>query len=124
MGRTAQQKKKSIEFNGLDQILAERVGFEPTVGYAPTPDFESGTFDHSATSPQKVRIICGSFRFVKPKMQFSCDFCHCMPIRLCELGGQAAWVALGQVHADPAGAAAEYGFAVLFAHELVGTGDR
>src|SRR5574343_789893 len=31
--------------------LAERVGFEPTVPCS-TPDFESGTFDHSATSPR------------------------------------------------------------------------
>src|SRR5450759_4742933 len=30
--------------------LAERVGFEPTVPCG-TPDFESGTIDHSATSP-------------------------------------------------------------------------
>ncbi len=32
--------------------LAERVGFEPTVRGYRTPDFESGTFDHSATSPK------------------------------------------------------------------------
>lgn len=32
-------------------FLAERVGFEPTVRGYRTPDFESGTFDHSATSP-------------------------------------------------------------------------
>jgi hypothetical protein len=31
--------------------VAERVGFEPTVPCG-TPDFESGTFDHSATSPE------------------------------------------------------------------------
>ncbi len=31
--------------------LAERVGFEPTVLHNSTPDFESGAFDHSATSP-------------------------------------------------------------------------
>ena len=31
-------------------LLAERVGFEPTVPCG-TPDFESGTIDHSATSP-------------------------------------------------------------------------
>ncbi len=31
--------------------LAERVGFEPTVRYNRTPDFESGAFDHSATFP-------------------------------------------------------------------------
>jgi hypothetical protein len=34
--------------------LAEREGFEPSVTEYATPDFESGTFDHSATSP-----ICG-----------------------------------------------------------------
>ena len=38
--------------------MAERVGFEPTVPCG-TPDFESGTFDHSATSP--VRKRCGRF---------------------------------------------------------------
>jgi hypothetical protein len=31
--------------------MAERVGFEPTVTHNATPDFESGTFDHSDTSP-------------------------------------------------------------------------
>ncbi len=30
--------------------LEEKVGFEPTVPFG-TPDFESGTFGHSATSP-------------------------------------------------------------------------
>ena len=65
MGRAVPQKKKAIEFNGLVQLLAERVGFEPTVGGCPTPDFESGTFDHSATSPQKTRIICVLLAFVK-----------------------------------------------------------
>ena len=33
--------------------LAERVGFEPTVPFS-TPDFESGTFGHSATSPDSA----------------------------------------------------------------------
>ena len=32
--------------------LAERVGFEPTVGYAPTTVFETVAIDHSATSPR------------------------------------------------------------------------
>ena len=31
--------------------LAERVGFEPTLPQRSKPDFESGAFDHSATSP-------------------------------------------------------------------------
>ena len=32
--------------------MAERVGFEPTVRENRTPDFESGSFDHSDTSPR------------------------------------------------------------------------
>ena len=35
----------------LFNFLAERVGFEPTVRETRTPDFESGPFDHSGTSP-------------------------------------------------------------------------
>ena len=31
--------------------MAGREGFEPSVGASPTPNFESGTFNHSATSP-------------------------------------------------------------------------
>ncbi len=34
--------------------LAEREGFEPSVRGYRTPDFESGTFDHSATSPGRA----------------------------------------------------------------------
>ncbi len=35
----------------MPDLLAERVGFEPTVRENRTPDFESGPFDHSGTSP-------------------------------------------------------------------------
>ena len=44
-------------------MLAERVGFEPTVLHNSTPDFESGAIDHSTTSPaaallpSRARII-------------------------------------------------------------------
>jgi hypothetical protein len=31
--------------------MAERVGFEPTVGGYPTPVFKTGAFNRSATSP-------------------------------------------------------------------------
>ena len=31
-------------------MVAERVGFEPTVGY-PTPAFQANTIGHSVTSP-------------------------------------------------------------------------
>jgi hypothetical protein len=33
--------------------VAERVGFEPTIPETGMPDFESGAFDHSATSPSE-----------------------------------------------------------------------
>jgi hypothetical protein len=32
--------------------LAEKVGFEPTVRFRRTHDFQSCTFDHSVTSPK------------------------------------------------------------------------
>jgi hypothetical protein len=44
--------------------LAERVGFEPTVRYDRTPDFESGAFDHSATSPDS----CGRQVVAEPRI--------------------------------------------------------
>jgi hypothetical protein len=36
--------------------LAERVGFEPTIRCR-IPDFESGAFGHSATSPRGAHCI-------------------------------------------------------------------
>jgi hypothetical protein len=39
--------------SGRFAYLAEREGFEPSVRYKRTPDFESGTFNRSATSPCK-----------------------------------------------------------------------
>ena len=42
------------ELAGL--VLAERVGFEPTVRETRTPDFESGAFDHSATFPEPTAV--------------------------------------------------------------------
>jgi hypothetical protein len=45
-----------------EQVRALSLGGEGGIrthgGFAPTPDFESGTFDHSATSP--VRAIGGT----------------------------------------------------------------
>jgi hypothetical protein len=43
--------KKDILADALF-YLAEREGFEPSIGYSPMPDFESGTFNRSATSPR------------------------------------------------------------------------
>src|SRR5690242_6168908 len=36
-------------------LLAEKEGFEPSIRYNRIPDFESGAFDHSATSPEFFR---------------------------------------------------------------------
>jgi hypothetical protein len=50
-------------------LVAERVGFEPTVRYNRTPDFESGAFDHSATSPRsKPEIVADSPRALLASM--------------------------------------------------------
>jgi hypothetical protein len=50
--QTHQRKKVCCYWNSNKPFteLAERVGFEPTVPCG-TPDFESGTFGHSAISP-------------------------------------------------------------------------
>jgi hypothetical protein len=42
---------------GRFAYLAERGGFEPPVRYKRTPDFESGTFNHSATSPKGLAAM-------------------------------------------------------------------
>ncbi|MEN9891357.1 MAG: Serine/threonine protein phosphatase [Pseudomonadota bacterium] len=39
--------------------LAEKGGFEPPIRYNRMPDFESGAFDHSATSPGVHRGLFG-----------------------------------------------------------------
>lgn len=47
--------KKRPERRYFIGLMAERVGFEPTVPCG-TPDFESGTFGHSATSPIRISL--------------------------------------------------------------------
>jgi hypothetical protein len=42
----------------LQHLSAERVGFEPTAPFG-APLFESGTIDHSVTSPSHAIIPCG-----------------------------------------------------------------
>ena len=45
-------------------------------GFAPTPDFESGTFDHSATSPTQVEYVSR-----KPHCLESTWF-HCLSVKI------------------------------------------
>ncbi len=47
-----QKQTNSMHSIGSAINMAEREGFEPSVRGYRTPDFESGTFDHSATSPK------------------------------------------------------------------------
>ena len=54
-------KAKRPERGVFASALAERVGFEPTVPCS-TPDFESGTIDHSATSPVLVFVEAELYR--------------------------------------------------------------
>lgn len=49
--KLTQQKRGHADSGTPLVFMAEREGFEPSKGYKPLPDFESGTFDHSATSP-------------------------------------------------------------------------
>jgi hypothetical protein len=49
--------------------MAERVGFEPTDRYR-SLDFESSTFDHSATSPKNLLILYASINFLQMNVLF------------------------------------------------------
>jgi hypothetical protein len=40
-----------------NENLAEREGFEPSLGQRPKPDFESGAIDHSATAPRDECLL-------------------------------------------------------------------
>ena len=42
--------------------LAERVGFEPTVGTSPTTVFETAPFNHSGTSPIASETHAGLYQ--------------------------------------------------------------
>ncbi len=52
-------QKARCKCSGLFYGLAEEVGFEPTVGYKPTPVFKTGAFNHSATPPDPTHhTVC------------------------------------------------------------------
>ena len=60
----------------MPDCLAERVGFEPTVRENRTPDFESGPFDHSGTSPLfcfvlDAGVLRAPVKLTRPLWQFS-----------------------------------------------------
>ena len=50
--------KKPLKIKGLVAFIGGEGGIRTHGSVATTPDFESGTFDHSATSP-----VCRSLRF-------------------------------------------------------------
>jgi hypothetical protein len=54
-------KKMDLKRSIFLTTMAEREGFEPSVRGYRTPDFESGTFDHSATSPELVLRFTKTF---------------------------------------------------------------
>ena len=58
-------RKQNGPARGPYHFLEERVGFEPTVRVKRTPDFESGPFDHSGTSPLAAVIVVSFEGFVK-----------------------------------------------------------
>ena len=54
--------------------MAERAGFEPAVPCG-TPDFESGTFDHSATSPNQENNLSYIIKHLANQYLQSSYFC-------------------------------------------------
>ncbi len=69
------------------QQMAERVGFEPTVRIDRTPDFESGAFDHSATSPSFASVAREAGEYSKAVFLFAAAKKDCAPARARKPGG-------------------------------------
>src|SRR3989304_4899471 len=72
--------RQNITKNILADVLcclAERVGFEPTVTHNATPDFESGTFDHSDTSPKRIN---NNGAHSTSNLQFRAEWPYAKPI--------------------------------------------
>ncbi len=61
-------RRKKGPVQGL-WYMAERVGFEPTVG-RPTTVFKTVSFDHSDTSPKEARRITESISFFQLDLTF------------------------------------------------------
>ncbi len=65
-----QEYSKYLKTLVPQRVMAEGVGFEPTIRYNRIPDFESGAFDHSAILPGACRarggILPKGTGFVKP----------------------------------------------------------
>ena len=70
VGGQSTPKKYSFTFNTLGVKLAERVGFEPTIGYKPMLVFKTSAFNRSATSPNCHRI------YAIPSYLFACQRVH------------------------------------------------
>ncbi len=54
--------------------MAEGQGFEPWVGYKPTPVFKTGALNHSATLPLRRELYMG-FRYQQYLMEENLIFC-------------------------------------------------
>ncbi len=60
--------------NYLWREMAERQGFEPWEGYKPSTVFKTVAFDHSATSPSRMRILLNHQEKYQPLRQLILDF--------------------------------------------------
>src|SRR4051812_31715414 len=58
MTRPARKTALHVVARAGPSLLAEKEGFEPSIRYNRIPDFESGAFDHSATSPEFFAVAC------------------------------------------------------------------
>lgn len=72
-GQTLDPSKYCPELPEAQCMLAEGVGFEPTIRNYRIPDFESGAFDLSATLPrqERRRIVSALTRKARPPTEKS-----------------------------------------------------
>lgn len=72
-GQTLDPSKYCPELPEAQCMLAEGVGFEPTIRNYRIPDFESGAFDLSATLPRQERrwIVSALTRKARPPTEKS-----------------------------------------------------
>ena len=64
-GQTLHPSKYCPELPEAQCMLAEGVGFEPTIRNYRIPDFESGAFDLSATLPKHGIVVASGPQFSK-----------------------------------------------------------
>ena len=80
-----------ITFNGLEEEMAEREGFEPSKGYKPLLVFKTSAFNRSATSPVSACATAhcaGSGRRIQPARRKYQEPLARMPVQICAVASK------------------------------------